>query len=164
MRDLTFWERKQAPFAARTSPAAWIPGVRAFHTASRKFELHAPLDKVPAVVAAAVDSILMDPPGYCSRMEVQPQHPDGTLTIWSFTNRGWLDIVELNLSAISNGTLVEALGWSCGFVPLSIPGASLLNIVSFWVPFSGVSSDRIDLLKDHMSAAAEKEHSSGVSD
>lgn len=149
---------------ARTSPAAWVPGVRAFHTASCKFELRTPLDKVPAVVAAAVDSILMDPPGYCSRMEVQPQNADGTLSIWSFTERGWLDIIELKLSAISEGTLVEASGWSSGFVPLSIPGASLLNIASFWVPFSGVSSDRIDLLKEHMSAAAEKKHPSGVSD
>ena len=53
----------------------------------------------------------------------------------------------------SGGTRVRVWDCSTGFLPLSIKGAALFNVLLFWVPFRGINTYRIKEFREHLDAA-----------
>ena len=155
-RKLTFWEALQCPLAAYVSPAAWVPILSAGHKTSTTFVMPSvPVETAPHLVEASVAKMLVEPVRFNSYMEMQPNY-DSRIDVWVVTQLGWLDLMRVNYSKdeSTGRTLIRVAGWSTGFLPLTIPGAALLNIALFFVPFGGVSFARLGEFKDAMQEAA----------
>jgi hypothetical protein len=135
---------------AQLSPAAWLPILSAGHQASQRFTLPSlDIDSTPAMVETAVETMCIQPARYNSYMEVRPVQRDAIIDVWAVTKLGWLDLMRIDFKRddATGGTQIHVRGWSTGFFPLSIPGAALLNVACFFIPFGGVSYLRVDEFK-----------------
>jgi hypothetical protein len=126
-------------------PATWIPGCRTPHS----------YEETWSVSAASVDEWLMTLKKACFAADrSETNHGTGKRLIWHtssisakqigfariqcYTRAGWLDLLEFNVrqSNFEPGRLnVIIHGYSTGLVPLSIPGALILNVAFFFCPF-----------------------------
>lgn len=128
----------QAGVQALMRPAMWVPGVRTLHL----YEEVVILDKVNSF-AALQDALSKCTPrtGHMQLHDINvvdtPKRHLLTATVRCFTKSGWLDLVDVKATKKGENQIrVEFRSYSTGFLPLSIPGACLLNLAFFWVPFS----------------------------
>lgn len=126
------------------------------------------------------DSILANlSPGDLSRLSARPvdvravtasrvfrEHKWGdscSFKVELITAVGWLDVMDVTITCLS-GAEVEKQASDCsttmsvtlastGFLPLSLPGATLFNVILFWVPFLSVEqTQRLDFFRDKLCA------------
>jgi hypothetical protein len=165
-RSLGFFERKQLKL--QFTLAKYIPSAAWITTrASENFVLDVSISEAAAATQAAVEALRTDPKlraRYNSWMQLLPEegkslNDSEKFALLAVTKIGWLDPSLITLSkegddASAPKTRVRVVGWSAGFLPITVPGAPLLNVLLFWVPFGGVSFVRMPKLKRAMKEAA----------
>lgn len=146
--------RLQSPIQAFLRPGLWFCGVRNLHVAREMWDIPncTPTECLDSLVSAVEKIADSEPTGQLRMQKVDRQ--TWFCQIFSLTRScGWLDVVEVEFRpAKEGGTEAEAISFSTGFLPVSIPLAFMWNAVLFWLPFSGngFNSKRLNSLREAM--------------
>ncbi|XP_076453429.1 uncharacterized protein LOC143288646 [Babylonia areolata] len=149
----TVCSRWQAPVQSCLRPAMWIPGLN---------RLHSHREIWTSTRGSTADEILHSVERALLKViETDRSHSDFIITkaesdflqIHVLTRVEWLDVIEMRFQ----DNTVKISAFSSGFLPLCLPGACLLNVVFFWVPFldMGMNKKRLKWILTHMDVAME---------
>lgn len=132
--------RIQAPIQCFLRPAMWIPGLNRLHSVtqtwhSADYNVQKNIECVERALAKVIDKDTTHSDFIVNKVE-----PD-FLQILVFTRAEWLDVIEMEFK----DNVIKIWAFSSGFLPLFLPGAFLLNLAFFWVPFMDMGMNKTRL-------------------
>ncbi|KAK7475042.1 hypothetical protein BaRGS_00033723 [Batillaria attramentaria] len=145
--------RAQAPLQSCLRPAMWFPGINRLHSHTEvwRTDTSTPQQNIESIQRALMKVIENDKTRsdfYINKVESY------FLQIFVFTRAEWLDVIEMHFEHDK----IKIFAFSSGFLPLFLPGACLLNVVFFWVPFLdwGMNEKRLRWLQSQLDVPMER--------
>ncbi|EGD75731.1 hypothetical protein PTSG_07847, partial [Salpingoeca rosetta] len=147
----TVFARLQSSFQAATRPALWFSPMAHLHSRRKEWVIeHVSMDEaknrlLSAAVANAKEFQL-----------AEPLMKGDTIQVLSYTKAEWLDVMEFELEQANEHVRIKSHSFSSGLVPVSVPGAPLLNMATFFVPFldHGLNGKRLKAFMQHTTHGA----------